>query len=119
MLANVEQMSYCNHQFDTQANEVINQAIANVAPKSVCYSGMVLLTSRVALVIGIQNMGHMELFNDLFNSLGITVGGELIKFLGGKGKKRMEEVVPKAMRCQGYKIKGTKKTARGICQKDR
>ena len=81
-------MSYCNHPFDTQTNEVINQAIANVAPKSVCYSGTVSLMSRVALVVGMHNMGHVEFFTLLFNQLGIPIGVELCKYLG---KKKVRE----------------------------
>ena len=36
--ASVEMMQYCNHPHDTQTNEALNQAIANIAPKSVCYA---------------------------------------------------------------------------------
>jgi hypothetical protein len=65
-------------------------------------------------------MGNTEFFNDLINSLSITAGGELIKFLEKKAKKKNGRGQPKAIRCQDYKIKGAKKTmTRGICRKDR
>jgi hypothetical protein len=86
--ASVGQMSYCNHPFDTQTNEAINQAIANVAPKSVCYSGTVSLMSRVALVVGVHNMGHIDFFRSLFNHLGIPIAVELFKYLERKGKRK-------------------------------
>jgi len=86
--ASVEQMSYCNHPYDTQTNEVINQAIANVAPKSVCYSGTVSLMSRVALVVGMHTMGHIDFFRSLFNHLGIPIAVELFKYLERKGKRK-------------------------------
>jgi hypothetical protein len=34
--ASVDMMQYCNHPHDTQTNEVLNQAITNIALKSVC-----------------------------------------------------------------------------------
>jgi hypothetical protein len=37
MYANHKEMGYCNHPYDTQNNEAMNQAVANAAPKSVCY----------------------------------------------------------------------------------
>jgi hypothetical protein len=60
-------MSYCNHPFDTQTNEALNQAIAKVAPKSVCYSSTTSLNARIALVIGVHNLGHLPFFSILFD----------------------------------------------------
>jgi hypothetical protein len=45
--ASVEMMEYCTHPHNTQTNEALNQVIANVAPKSVCYSGTISLNSRI------------------------------------------------------------------------
>jgi len=57
----IEQMEYCNHPFDTQTNEALNQAIMMVAPKNVCFSSTGSLFSWVAMVIGIHNLRN-ELF---------------------------------------------------------
>jgi hypothetical protein len=53
-----------------QTNKALNQAIAVVAPKSVCYSGTISLYNRIALVIGIHNMGHYYFFVALFRETG-------------------------------------------------
>jgi len=60
--SSIEMMSYCNHPYDTQTNEALNQVIATVALKSVCYSGSISLLSRIALVIGIHNRGYYNFF---------------------------------------------------------
>jgi len=65
--ANVTQMGYCNHPFDTQTNGALNQSIANSAPKSVCYSSMTSLNTRVALVMGIHNLGRLPFFSHLLS----------------------------------------------------
>jgi hypothetical protein len=54
----VEQMGYCNHLFDTQTNASLNESIANVTPKNVCYSNSISLFTHVALVIGLHNFFH-------------------------------------------------------------
>jgi len=69
----MEQMAYCNHPFDTQTKESVIQAIANVAPKSICYSGTNSLHSCIAMVIGIHNLRHHEFFKTLFESLSMTM----------------------------------------------
>jgi hypothetical protein len=81
-------MQYCNHPHDTQTNEALNQAIAKVAPKSVCYSGTVSLYSRVALVIGIHNMGYYYFFHALFTEIGVSMTMGLAAFLKTKQNKK-------------------------------
>jgi hypothetical protein len=87
--ASVEMMQYCNHPHDTQTNEALNQAIAKVAPKSVCYSGTVSLYSRVALVIGIHNMGYYYFFHALFTEIGVSIA-TFLKTKKKQKKKRKE-----------------------------
>jgi hypothetical protein len=41
----------------THSIQALNQETANVAPKSVSYSSTASLNARIALVIGIHNMG--------------------------------------------------------------
>jgi hypothetical protein len=65
-------MSYCNHPFDTQTNECLNQAIATLTPKNVCYSSSIILFSRVALVVGIHNLGYELFFKRIFKELSMT-----------------------------------------------
>lgn len=66
-------MAHCYHPYSTQTNEALNNAVANVAPKTVCYSGTLSLNCRIALVIGIHNMGHVEYLRALFNVNGVTI----------------------------------------------
>ncbi len=81
-------MQYCNHPHDTQTNEALNQANAVVAPKSVCYSGTISLYNRIALVIGIHNMGHYYFFVALFREIGVSMTTGLAKFLNAKQEKK-------------------------------
>jgi hypothetical protein len=87
--ASVEMMQYCNHPHDTQTNEALNQAIAVVAPKSVCYSGTISLFSRIALVIGIHNMGYYNFFHTLFTKTGVFMTVGLEHFLKTKQEKKI------------------------------
>jgi len=87
--ASVDMMRYCNHPHDTQTNEALNQAIANIAPKSVCYSGNISLFSRIALVIGTHNMGYYEFYTTLFDDIGVTMTAGLAKFLSTKQKRKI------------------------------
>jgi hypothetical protein len=86
--ANVTQMGYCNHPFDTQTNKVLNQAIANMAPKSVSYSSTSSLNGRIALVIGVHNKGHLHFMTSYFAALGVDVGKSLRNFLVTKQKRK-------------------------------
>jgi len=70
--AYVEQMAYCNHPFDMQTNESLNQAIATLAPKNVCYSSSGSLYSQVALVIGIHNLGYDFFKKRLLEELSVS-----------------------------------------------
>jgi len=95
--ASVDQMGYCNHTFDTQTNEALNQSIANVAPKSVCYSSTTSLNGRIALVIGIHNYGHLPFITSYFDMVGVTVGNSLAGFLEKKTEtKTIEKKISKA-----------------------
>jgi len=85
--ANVQQMNYCNHPFDTQTNEALNQAIATVAPKNVCYSSSGSLFSRVAIVIGVHNLGNDSFFQRLLQELSVFPDG-LSEYLRLRDKKK-------------------------------
>ena len=86
----VQQMEYCNHPFDKQTNESLNQVIATVSPKSVCYSSTGSLNSWIAIVIGIHNLGYEAFFNKVFQKLGTsrTTTLTLTKHLRRKDDRR-------------------------------
>ena len=49
------------HLFDTQLNEALNNIVARYAPKNRTYRTTMSLSNRIAIVIGIHNMGHLSL----------------------------------------------------------
>jgi len=85
--ASIQQMEYCNHCFDTQTNESLNEAIATVAPKNVCYSNSISLYSRIALVIGIHNLGYQQFFLQLFGELQMSYNN-LSCYLNARDNKK-------------------------------
>jgi hypothetical protein len=84
--ASVEMMQYCTHPYDTQTNEALNQSIANVAPKSMCYSGTTSLNSWIAITIGVHNLGLYPFFDALFCAAGIEMTSVLARFWHAKQK---------------------------------
>ena len=87
--ASDEIMAFCNHPYDTKTNEALNQAIANAAPKSVCYSNSISLYACIALIISIHNLGHLSLFSELFRELGVLMTPTLARFLEQKETKKI------------------------------
>jgi len=86
--ASIEMMKYCTHPHDTQTNEALNQSIANVVPKSVCYSGTSSINSQIAIVVGVHNLGLYPFFDDLFHAAGIQMTTVLARFLHAKQKQK-------------------------------
>jgi hypothetical protein len=89
--ASVDMMWYCYHTHDTQTNEALNQAIASIAPKSVCYSGSISLYSHITLAIGTHNMGYYDFFSALLKEVGVTMTPGLANFLNGKQKRKIQK----------------------------
>lgn len=89
--ANLVQMAYCNHPFDAQTNEALNPAIMNVTPKSVCYSSTTSLNSRIALVIGIHNMGHLPFFMAYFHAVGVDMGPTSKSFSSKEHSRKLQK----------------------------
>ena len=80
----ISKRAHCNHPHDTQTNEALNQSIANITPKSICYSGTISLYSWIALVNGMHNIGYYNFFVELFNELGAAMALRLATFLKNK-----------------------------------
>jgi hypothetical protein len=79
--ANVNIMAYWTHPYDTLTNEALNQVIANIALKTVCYSSSISLYSRISLVIGCHNIGSSLFYSNLFVNLGIMLTINIAHFL--------------------------------------
>ena len=81
-------MAYCNHPYDTQTNEALNQSIATVAPKSTCYSGTFSLYSRIGLIIGIHNLGYTNMFRHIFQLHEMNMTRLLTQYLEKKEHRK-------------------------------
>ena len=105
--ANITMMAQCNHPYDTQTNEALNNAVANVAPKTVYYSGTISLSSRICLIIGIHNMGHVPFMTSLFDRIGVQMTPILKKYLLQKSGRK--EYKQKYIRQPDVKVRRSKK----------
>jgi len=113
--ASMEMMQCCNHPHDTQTNEALNQAIANVAPKSVCYSGTISLNSCIAIVIGIHNLGLHAFFEVLFKKVGICMTKVLSLYFDKKQhRKETKQIYKRWIDVKVRRSKGQKKALQEI-----
>jgi hypothetical protein len=87
-LKKIFEMAYCNRLFDTQTNESLNTAIATVAPKHTCYSGMISLFGHITVIIGMHNLGYVTYFHLLFRELGMELTRILFDFLKDKEERK-------------------------------
>jgi hypothetical protein len=91
--ASVQQMAYCNHPFNTQTNESLNQSIAAVASKNTCYSDSISLQSRISIVIECHNLGHLSFSSTLLSTMGVEMTHNLSLYLKKRdGKKKKEKL---------------------------
>ena len=74
-------MKMCHHPWDTQLNESLNQSISSYAPKNRNYSKSKSLENRVALVVGIHNLGPVDFFSKMFVAMGMQIGVKLSHWL--------------------------------------
>ena len=67
----LDMLKQCYHPFHSNFNEALNKIITMVAPKDRTYSMSGSLKSRVAVAIGINSVGYMNFFSDVFERCGI------------------------------------------------
>jgi hypothetical protein len=66
-------LAEANHPYDTQMNEALNNSVAKLAPKNKVFGTSMSLTSRIAVVAGIQIYGWLVFYSKVFAKLGIIM----------------------------------------------
>jgi hypothetical protein len=62
-----------NHPYNTQMNEPLNNSVAKLAPKNKVFGISLALTSRVAVVAGIQIYGWFVFYSKGFTKFGMIM----------------------------------------------
>ena len=73
----LERLMELLHPFDTQLNEALNNVVARYAPKNRTYATTMSLSNRIAIVIGIHNMGHLSYWSEVFERIGLPMTANL------------------------------------------
>ena len=76
-----ERLMESMHTFHTQTNEALNSVIAKYAPKNRTYGTTMSLSNRIAIVIGIHNMGHLAYWSEVFKRVGLGMPTDLLENL--------------------------------------
>lgn len=76
-----DRLRECWHIFDSQTNEAMNFAVSRRAPKSRTYATTLSLQNRVMITVGEHNVGVLQYWTQIFESMNITVGSSLRQFL--------------------------------------
>ena len=76
-----ERLQESLHLFDTQVNESLHHVVSKYAPKHKNYSTTMSLSHRIAIVIGIHNIGHFAFWSSVFRKLGLHMSKDLINNL--------------------------------------
>ena len=77
---------------DTLANESMNNTISWVAPKNKVYCGTSSLAVRIAIAVGINSLGTMRFYNELFRLLGIQMTDDVAHWLQVKDSNRAKRL---------------------------
>ncbi len=70
--ADEKNLRECHHRMDSQKNEAMNKSIMRYCPKDKTYSRSMVLTSRINLAIGMDTLGHAKVYEELFETMGLT-----------------------------------------------
>jgi hypothetical protein len=62
----------CHHRMHSQKNEAMNRSIMRYCPKEKTFARTNSLTSRIALSVGIDTLGHAKYYEDLFFEMQFT-----------------------------------------------
>ena len=89
----LELLKTLNHPYDTQGVKAMNKSCSALAPKGETFSKTISLTARLELACAIQIVGHYEVWNRIYKSMGIKLGSILRRFLKNidTAKKRRHE----------------------------
>ena len=65
------------HSFETQLNETLNNVVARYAPKNRSYGTTMTLSNRIAIIVGIHNIGHIGYWSEVFKRIGLRMMPDL------------------------------------------
>lgn len=88
----LEALKEIAHSMDTLANESMNNTISWVAPKNKVYCGTASLAIRIAIAVGINSLGTMRFYNELFRLFGITMTDDVAHWLEVKDNNRSKRL---------------------------
>ena len=80
------------HGMDTLVNESFNNTVAWVAPKNKVYSSSDSLKNRVAICLGINSLGTLDYYRQLFHRLDIAMSDDVLHYLTVVSNKRHKRI---------------------------
>ena len=72
-----EYLQHCQHSFDTQVNEGMNNSVASYANKGKHYGGTSSLLTRVYIAAGIQLVGYHHFWTSCITALEVKIPCQL------------------------------------------
>ena len=72
-----ERIAESNHPYDTQLNESLNNVVSRYAPKNRTYGTTMSLSNRIAIVIGVHNLGHLGFWKEVYHLIGLPMSTDL------------------------------------------
>ena len=80
-----------NLPYDTQLNESLNNVVSRYAPKNCTYGTTMSLSNRIAIVIGVHNLGHLGFWKSVYELIGLPMLSDLYSNLLRKdGRKNLK-----------------------------
>ena len=88
----IEALRELAHSLDTNANESFNQIISWMAPKNKVYSMSISLKIRVGMAIGINTLGLVGYYREVFDKLGMFMTSDVYHYLQVKDTNRHKRI---------------------------
>ena len=76
------------HPWSTQLNEVMNNSVQSVAPKTKNFSGIISLKIRIGIAGGLLAIGYYEFWTRLFRKLDLDMDSAFASSLQARDKKK-------------------------------
>lgn len=88
----LEALLEVTHSMDTCVNESFNNTITWLAPKNKVYAGTGSLINRISISIGINSLGILAYYQELFVNFGITMTPDVHHFLSVKDRSKRKRI---------------------------
>ena len=73
----LERLKESLHPWSAQLNEALNNVVTKYAPKNCTYSATMALSNRIAIVVGVHNMGHLAYWTKVFKLIDLPMYPDL------------------------------------------